>query len=153
VTGGNATVGTISTSGLYTAPSVVPNPAAVTVTAIASADTTKSAKATVTDTDPVYTTVTLLAPNGGEVLVSGGTFTIRWGAPVAATNFKLTYSLNSGTTWQAITSSNVTGKSTVWKVPAVAATKTTCLVKVVGYDARNKQVGVDQSDKPFAIKK
>jgi|WetSurMetagenome_2_1015567.scaffolds.fasta_scaffold01991_8 hypothetical protein len=47
VTGGNATVGTISTYGLYTAPSVVPSPAAVTVTAIASADTTKCASATV----------------------------------------------------------------------------------------------------------
>src|SRR5207247_10304244 len=32
VTGGNATVGTISSSGLYTAPGVVPNPATVTVT-------------------------------------------------------------------------------------------------------------------------
>ena len=33
IPGGNATVGTISSTGLYTAPSVVPNPAAVTVTA------------------------------------------------------------------------------------------------------------------------
>src|SRR5437588_10287583 len=31
MTGGNATVGTISSSGLYTAPGVVPNPATVTV--------------------------------------------------------------------------------------------------------------------------
>ena len=33
VTGGNATVGTISSSGLYTAPLVIPNPASVTITA------------------------------------------------------------------------------------------------------------------------
>lgn len=33
VTGGNATVGTISSSGLYTAPDVIPSPASVTVTA------------------------------------------------------------------------------------------------------------------------
>src|SRR4029077_12166489 len=32
VTGGNTTVGTISSSGLYTAPSVIPNPASVTIT-------------------------------------------------------------------------------------------------------------------------
>src|SRR5205807_2294150 len=32
MTGGNATVGTISSSGLYTAPGVVPNPATATVT-------------------------------------------------------------------------------------------------------------------------
>ena len=33
VTGGNATVGTINSSGLYTAPAVIPNPASVTITA------------------------------------------------------------------------------------------------------------------------
>ena len=58
VTGGNSTVGTISTSGLYTAPSTVPNPANVTVTAVSQADPTKSASATVTlTTGPSYTLV------------------------------------------------------------------------------------------------
>src|SRR5208282_2421886 len=37
VAGGNSTVGTISSSGLYTAPLVVPNPATVTVTATSQA--------------------------------------------------------------------------------------------------------------------
>jgi arylsulfate sulfotransferase len=46
VTGGNATVGTISTDGLYTSPAVS-NPQVVTVTATSSADTTKSASASV----------------------------------------------------------------------------------------------------------
>ena len=50
VTGGNATVGTVSSSGLYTAPGVVPSPATVTVTAVSRADTTKSASAQVTIT-------------------------------------------------------------------------------------------------------
>jgi hypothetical protein len=48
VAGGNATVGTISASGLYTAPASVPSPAGVTVKAVSQADTTKSASATVT---------------------------------------------------------------------------------------------------------
>jgi photosystem II stability/assembly factor-like uncharacterized protein len=43
--GGNATVGTISTSGLYTAPNSVPNPNTVTVTATSVADASKSASA------------------------------------------------------------------------------------------------------------
>src|SRR6266576_2435756 len=38
MTGGNATVGTLSSSGLYTAPGVVPSPATVTVTAVSQAD-------------------------------------------------------------------------------------------------------------------
>ena len=48
VTGGDTTHGTISTAGLYTAPSVIPNPATVTVTAISKADTTASQSVTAT---------------------------------------------------------------------------------------------------------
>jgi hypothetical protein len=48
ITGGNGSVGTISTSGLYKAPSAVPNPAIVTVSATAAADTSKTASASVT---------------------------------------------------------------------------------------------------------
>ncbi len=53
VAGGNATVGSISSAGFYTAPANVPSPADVTVTAVAVADTTRSASATVTVTAPV----------------------------------------------------------------------------------------------------
>ena len=41
VAGGNSTVGTISSSGLYTAPSVLPNPSSEVVTAVSQADATK----------------------------------------------------------------------------------------------------------------
>jgi hypothetical protein len=53
VTGGNSTVGTI-TNGLYTAPTAIPSPANVTVTAIAQADTavTKSAVVLVVASNP-----------------------------------------------------------------------------------------------------
>ena len=50
VAGGNTTVGTISASGLYTAPATVPDPNSVTVKAVSQADATKSASATVTIT-------------------------------------------------------------------------------------------------------
>jgi len=52
VTGGNATVGTISTAGLYTAPAVVPSPATVTVTATSVEDSTRSGSAQLTVTAP-----------------------------------------------------------------------------------------------------
>lgn len=48
ILGGNATVGTVSTSGLYRAPGSLPSPATVTVSATASADSTKTATAGVT---------------------------------------------------------------------------------------------------------
>jgi hypothetical protein len=47
-TGGNSTVGTITAAGLYTAPSAVPNPSAVKVTATSAAVSTQSSSATVT---------------------------------------------------------------------------------------------------------
>ena len=50
VTGGTSTFGTISTSGLYKAPSSVPSPAKFSVTAISAADPSKSASASVTVT-------------------------------------------------------------------------------------------------------
>lgn len=52
LTGGDATVGTISTAGVYTAPMSVPSPATVTVSAISVANTDVSASALVTVTAP-----------------------------------------------------------------------------------------------------
>ena len=52
VTGGNATVGTITTAGLYTAPASLPNPNSVTVTVVAQADPTQTVSATVTINPP-----------------------------------------------------------------------------------------------------
>lgn len=56
VNGGNATVGTISTSGLYTPPVNMPNPTSVTVRVTSVANTTKFANATVSLQYPVPTT-------------------------------------------------------------------------------------------------
>ena len=68
VTGGAATSGIISSSGLYTAPMSVPSPSTVTVTAVSSADSTKSASATVSILPlPVTVTVT---PSSAGVIVS-----------------------------------------------------------------------------------
>ena len=48
VSGGDSIHGTISTAGLYAAPSQIPSPAGVTVTAVSQARTTASASAQVT---------------------------------------------------------------------------------------------------------
>jgi hypothetical protein len=76
--GGDSTVGTISTGGLYQAPSNIPSPATVTVTAISQADTSKTASSSVTITLGVT-----VAPNaatlniGGPVCTSSQTFTAQ----------------------------------------------------------------------------
>jgi hypothetical protein len=50
VAGGNSSVGTIDTTGLYTAPVIVPNPASITVTAVLQANTSITGNAIITIT-------------------------------------------------------------------------------------------------------
>lgn len=68
VTGGNATVGTITTQGFYTAPSNAVNASSVTVTATSVADTSKSASATVTVSSGAVVTV---LPTAGATVAVG----------------------------------------------------------------------------------
>src|SRR5215471_6626096 len=68
VTGGNATVGTISATGLYTAPNSIPNPSTVTVAAVSSANPADSGSATVTVGQQVSMTVAV-TPNPTSVAI------------------------------------------------------------------------------------
>jgi hypothetical protein len=141
--------------------------------------------------------LTLLAPNGGEVLPSGATHTIQWEPPPEATKFDLYYSLNSGTTWKKIISkgksectdchsgsdniwftcadchsihahstgctdchninaiheihTNTDVERYIWKVPCPKNNKQNCLVKIIGYDSSDVEIGEDVSDSPFTI--
>jgi serine protease len=63
VAGGNATVGTITSAGVYTAPATVPSPATVTVRAVSKADSARFGSAAVTIT---------AAPTGGGGDGGGG---------------------------------------------------------------------------------
>jgi hypothetical protein len=104
VAGGNSTVGTISMSGLYTAPAAVPSPSTVTVTAVSQADTTKSASATVTVTAPAVAVA--ISPTSASVQT---TFTQQFTATVTGTT-------NTAVTWQV--NGVVGGNSTVGTVTA-----------------------------------
>ena len=64
VAGGNATLGTIATGGVYTAPGDLPSPASVQVTATSQADPTKSGSATVTITSDIALSLT---PNAASI--------------------------------------------------------------------------------------
>lgn len=63
IAGGNATVGTISAAGLFTAPVNLPNPVMVTVRATSVADATKSATAALTVQSDVAVAVMPAAPS------------------------------------------------------------------------------------------
>jgi hypothetical protein len=59
VSGGNATVGTVSSTGLYTAPNVIPSPASVTVSAVLQADSSVSGNGIVTVTSVTFSDASL----------------------------------------------------------------------------------------------
>jgi len=88
ITGGNSTYGTISTTGLYTPPATVPNPATVTVTVISQANTADIANASVTIISGVSVSV---SPASANLELSG---TQQFTAAVTGNS-------NTGVTWQA----------------------------------------------------
>ncbi len=97
------------------------------------------------------TKVTLLSPNGGEVIPSGLEYVVHWGAPLRAKSFKLFYSIDNGATWNPIVTQNpLRGVSYLWHVPRIEGNKPACRIKVVGYNGP-QQVGSDVSDAPFSI--
>jgi serine protease len=65
IPGGNATVGTISADGVFTAPAVVPASASETITAVADADSTVTANSVVTLVAPGTAAVTVTGSRGG----------------------------------------------------------------------------------------
>ena len=89
----------------------------------------------------------VLQPNGGEQVVAGRPYTVRWrvveGTPV--TRVAIGYSLDGGDTWAMADEVDNTG-SYEWLVPS--ATSDACLTKIV--DVRNPSVA-DTSDRLFSI--
>ena len=105
---------------------------------------------TVNITRADFSTITFLAPKGGEVLSSGASYTIQWEAPPQAVKFKIRYSLNSGGTWKTI-SDDITRTRYTWLVPTPTTNRKNCFLKIIGYDAAGKRIGKAKSETPFAI--
>jgi chitodextrinase len=87
VAGGNATLGLVSASGMYSAPASLPTPATVTVTAVSAADPTKQASATVSLVPPTVPPPPGMpsVPNGlAASNVSLNSVTLSWTASTDA---------------------------------------------------------------------
>jgi hypothetical protein len=96
------------------------------------------------------TRLTLLSPNGGEVMPACSTYPICWEAPSPVVKFTLKYSKDNGRTWILI-EDNVPGRCFDWRVPKQWGNKNRCFVKVIGYNVSSVKVGADVSDAPFKI--
>jgi len=94
--------------------------------------------------------LTLMNPNGGEIVPSGYAHTIEWKAPPNADNFKLKLSMDFGKTWETI-DKGITDMSYDWIVPTPKKNQTNCLVKITAYDSKRNKIENDKSDAPFTI--
>lgn len=79
ITGGAAEIGTIDTSGNYTAPQFVPIPSNVMITAIANADNTQSGNASVNITGTLYPATVYMSPSGTAYVQVGTTMNLSAG--------------------------------------------------------------------------
>jgi hypothetical protein len=90
--------------------------------------------------------VTLVSPNGGEVLRPGNVRTILWTSTGMAANARLELSTDNGSTWQLITASTPNTGQYAWTVPSVDTRQARVRVS----DAANPTVQ-DTSDTVFSI--
>lgn len=128
ITGGNAMVGTITASGLYTAPALLPSSTAITIQATSQADSSASGKASVTLESDVQVTI---SPSTASVAIGASqTFTAQvtgTGHPSTAVNWSLTGSAcptACGTLTTSGNSATYTAPAAVPSAPAVSIVAT-----------------------------
>ena len=149
ISGGNATVGTISLTGLYAAPASLPSPATVTVRATSMAATSASAAAT----------VTLLAGPPVTVTISPATASLNTGSTqtFAAT---VTNSANTAVSWavNGITGGNATvgtiNSGGLYTAPATRPTPNTVTVTATSLASPGSQATASitiQTPAPVAL--
>ncbi len=129
VVGGNSTVGTISTAGLFQAPATIPTPSTVTVTAIANADGTTSGSAQATIVTAGGAVKVVVSSNPAVAEVYTGT--------TQAFNASVTGTSNSAVTWQVngVTGGNGTfgtvSTSGLYSAPTAVPSPATVVVKAI----------------------
>jgi hypothetical protein len=76
--------------------------------------------------------ITVISPNGGEILSSGATHEITWSSEGDIENVKIDYSINNGADWKEIEASTENDGSYSWEVPC--ETSNECLVRISDAD-------------------
>ncbi|MEM2261873.1 MAG: discoidin domain-containing protein [Ignisphaera sp.] len=95
----------------------------------------------------------LVQPNGGELLTSGQTYTIKWqtqGLNAEVAKVTLQYSFD-GKTWTNIKTVNGNPGQTNWIVPTVNEFKPTTMVRLIFRDANGRILGINESEAVFTI--
>jgi C1A family cysteine protease len=101
--------------------------------------------------DVIAPTVTVIYPNGGEVLEIGDTIRVEWSATDndRVDSVSVYYSCDAGDTYELLAHGWPADSSYRWIIPS--SLSDSCLVRVVAYDPA-LLAGVDASDSLFSIK-
>jgi photosystem II stability/assembly factor-like uncharacterized protein len=90
--------------------------------------------------------ITIIQPNGGEVLNGGVTYQFQWNSSFVSNYFRVQFSNNNGATWTTLANNIFNTGYFNWMVPNQA--QSNCLIRV--NDVLDTTV-FDQSDAPFSI--
>lgn len=99
------------------------------------------------DTLTIQGPVTVLSPNGGEVLIAGQSFDIAWNSAAEITSVNIEYSLDNGGVWNSIAEGIANTGHYTWE-PIPVADANECLLRIS--DSLNSAIN-DVSDTAFTI--
>jgi hypothetical protein len=98
--------------------------------------------------------LTLVTPNGGEVIPTGSTQTVFWQVPAGlpgTVTYRLQVSYDNGATWATIPGAEALATTTFdWQVPPKNENKRQSLIRVQAFDGATKR-GQDVSDSTFEV--
>jgi hypothetical protein len=154
IPGGAAEIGTIDTSGNYTAPQFVPIPANVVITAIADADNTRSGTASVNITGTLYPATVYLSPTGTAYVQKGTQLQLSAGITGPA-DTSVVWQVNGVQNGNSRVGTIVPGAdgSAVYNAPAVVPNPSTVSIQAVSHAEpdRSNSVAVALSNTPPTI--
>ena len=94
--------------------------------------------------------LTLLSPNGGEIIEAGTHYTIQWEVSSEAVIFDILYSIDDGLTWEVL-ENNIASTSYEWVVPDLTEDTNNCRIRITGYNSYDEIIGDDVSNMGFTI--
>jgi hypothetical protein len=137
VPGGQGSIGTIDSSGNYTAPQFVPSPPNVTVTAVSDADNTKSGNATVSITGALLPAIVTISPTTAALQV--GTSLNLAASVTGPADTTVTWQVNGISNGNTTVGTIVPGSDStaVYTAPAAVPSGGTVTIKAVSHAEPN----------------
>ena len=94
--------------------------------------------------------LTILTPNGNEIIPTGTALPIQWISSRDMANFTLNYSTDNGNTWVAI-AEHINGTQYTWNPPIFETDMNECLIQITGFDSTGEEVIKDVSNSSFTL--